>query len=71
MSCGESTSGKTSVLERHHEICGQWFNSKQTEEDAATPFTYLGLDGKLEWGWTYANEVDKYCKALKGRNEEF
>ena len=55
----------------HHELCDDWFNSEQTEEDAATPFTYLGLDGKLERGWTFAEEVDQYCKGLKGSTEEF
>ena len=71
VSCGKSASDKARILERHHELCDDWFNSPQTEKDAATPFTYLGLDGKLEWGWTFANDVYKFCKTLKGSSEEY
>tara|TARA_B100001057_G_scaffold64782_1_gene58505 strand:- start:500 stop:715 length:216 start_codon:yes stop_codon:yes gene_type:complete len=71
LSCGKSPSNNSRTLERHHELCYNWFNSEQTEEDVAAPFTYLGLDGKLEWGRTFANEVDKYCKTLKGSTEEY
>ena len=67
------TSGGDPALnsKTHQELCDDWFNSEQTEEDATTPFTYLGLDGKLEPGWTFAEEVEQYCKVLKGSTEEF
>ena len=72
VSCGKSASDKERILERHHELCDDWFNSPQTEKGAATPHTYLGLDGmKKEWRWTFANDVDKYCKTLKGSTEEY
>ena len=72
VSCGKSASDKASdmagISERHHELCDNWFNSEQTEE-ATTPFIYLGLDGKLDL--TFAEEVDQYCKVLKGSTKEF
>ena len=72
VSCGKSASDKARILERHHELCDDWFNSPQTEKDAATPYTCLGLDGmKREWGWTFANDVYKFCKTLKGSSEEY
>ena len=53
----------------HHELCDDWFNSEQTEEDASTTFSYLGIYGRLDW--TFKDEVNNYCNVLKGSTEEF
>ena len=70
VSCGESASEKAKTLERHHELCDDWFNSFQTEWEAANSYGPYreGLGLKWERGWT---EVDRYCKVLKGSTEEF
>ena len=65
------TSGGDPALnsKTHHELCDDWFNSEQTEEDASTTFSYLGIYGRLDW--TFKDEVNNYCNVLKGSPEEF
>ena len=69
VSCGESASEKAKTLERHHELCDDWFNSFQTEWEAANSYGPYREGLGLKWySW---RAVDQYCKVLKGSTEEF